>query len=98
MWAALGETKQAAAVDPESPPFPELLEYLWLDFKGHSAGLVGVSEGYPRVTWESLRAWSLQTNTVLEPWEAELLVTLGNIRANLHAEWRNQQIKAMSKK
>lgn len=92
--AALGMKQAAAAVDPEGPPFPEPLSYLWLWFLKHSMGLLDGGEGHPRITWEGVRAWSVQMRIDLEPWEAELMVMLSHIRVNLHAEWRNQQMKA----
>lgn len=88
-FEALGIKGAAAVADPESPPFPEPLEYLWTMFMQHAAGLVPVSEGYSRVTWESLRAWRVE----LLSWEADVLISLGNIRANVGAEWRAKQMK-----
>jgi hypothetical protein len=41
---------------------------------------------YPVITWEGLRAWSQQMRIDLEPWEADLMINLSCIRANVHAE------------
>lgn len=45
------------------------------------------------MTWQGVRAWAIVMRVDLEPWEAEVIVTLGNLRVNLHAEWRNEQIR-----
>ncbi len=79
--------KQAAALAaPEGPPFPEPLDYLWSWFVGHSAGMASGGMSYPVITWEGLRAWSLQMRVDLEPWEADLMINLSCIRSNVHAE------------
>lgn len=78
--------KAAAAVDPEAPPFPEPLDYIWAWFSGHSAGMAQGGMSYPVITWEGLHAWSVQMRTDLEPWEADLMINLSCIRSNIHAE------------
>jgi hypothetical protein len=95
----MGNKKAAAQANPEGPPFPEPLDYLWSWFNVHSRGLASGGEGYPPVTWEGLRAWSAQMHIDLEPWEAETLITLGFMRVNIYAEHRAAEIKkAMAKK
>jgi hypothetical protein len=70
----------------EGPPFPEALDYLWLWFCQHSMGIAATGMGYPVITWEGLRAWGLQMRIDIEPWEADVMMNLSCIRANVHAE------------
>jgi hypothetical protein len=85
-FAALGMTKAAAMASPESPPFPEPLEYIWVWFLQHSMGMASGGMSYPVITWEGLAAWSLQMRIEIEPWEAEVMMSLSCARANVHAE------------
>ncbi|MCP1832837.1 hypothetical protein [Bradyrhizobium sp. USDA 4545] len=89
---------KAAAVEevgPEPPDCPDPLAYLWVWFLKHSLGLSSGGEGFPRVTWEGVEAWARQMRIDLEPWEAELMVELGNLRTGIHNEWRAKQLEAM---
>lgn len=78
------KTRAAAAL--AGPPFPDRLGYLWDIFLVVSAGLPSGGWGYPTITWEALAAWSALTGTPIAPWEAETLVRLGLLRANIAAE------------
>jgi hypothetical protein len=79
--------KQTAALaSPEGPPFPEPLDYLWAWFLRHSMGMASGGMSHPVITWEGLRAWCVQMRIEMEPWEADVMVQLSCIRANVHAE------------
>lgn len=90
----LGRPKAAALANPEGPPFPEALGYLWLWFSQHSMGLAAGGMSYPVITWEGLWTWSQLLQIELEPWEVDLMVNLSCIRANIHVE----QMEAERKK
>ena len=89
-------TKAAALASPEGPPFPEPLDYLWMWFVLHSMGMASGGMSYPVITWEGLHAWSSQMQIDLEPWEAEVMVTLSVARANVHAEKMEAERKKMN--
>lgn len=79
--------KQAAAIlSPEGPPFPEPLGYLWAWYSQHCIGLAAGGMSHPVITWEGLRAWCVQMRIDLEPWEADVMMTLSCLKANVHAE------------
>jgi len=89
----LGKTKAAALIDPEGPPFPEQLGYVWLWFSQHSMGLAATGMSYPVITWEGLWAWSQMLRIDLAEWEVDLMMQLSCIRANVHAEQTLEQRK-----
>jgi hypothetical protein len=93
----LGNKTAAEQLTVEGPPFPEALDYLWSWFLKHSMGLASAGEGFPMVTWEGLAAWARHMQIDLEPWEAEAMVLLSTIRANIHAEQVAARMKAASK-
>lgn len=82
----LGKNKAAALADPQGPPFPEPLEYIWLWFCQHSLGMASGGMAYPVITWEGLHAWAQLMHIELEAWESDLMVNLSCMRANAHAE------------
>lgn len=82
----LGLHKAAEQVLPDTPPFPDRLDYLWDWFIHLDPGLPVNGWAPVTVTWESLAAWSAVMRVELEPWEAEVLVALGTFRAALQAE------------
>lgn len=49
-------------------------------------GLASGGMSYPVITWEGLWAWSMQMQIDVEPWEADVMMNLSCIRANVHAE------------
>jgi hypothetical protein len=82
----LGRKKAAELANPESPPFPEELGYIWLWFSQHSMGMASGGMSYPVITWEGLQAWALLMQIDIEPWEIDVLMNLSCTRANVHAE------------
>lgn len=64
-----------------APRIPGLLRYVWDAFREVSAGIQANGWTYPVVTWETLRAWSEETDQHLEPRDARLVVQLGERRA-----------------
>jgi hypothetical protein len=78
--------KAAAQADPEAPPFPAPLDYLWAWFVSHSRGMAAGGVSYPVITWEGLLAWRTQMHINLEPWETDVMINLSLIRANVNAE------------
>jgi hypothetical protein len=49
-------------------------------------GMASGGMAYPVITWEGLHAWARLTRIDIEPWEADVLMNLSCIRANVHAE------------
>jgi hypothetical protein len=49
-------------------------------------GMASGGMSYPVITWEGLHAWARLTRIDIEPWEADVLMNLSCIRANVHAE------------
>lgn len=86
--------KKAEEIKTESPEIPDALQYLWDWFRQHCKGLAQNGMGYPPVTWEGLTAWCGLTGVVLEPWEADVMVTLGVLQANTMNEKRRAESKA----
>lgn len=82
----LGRADLASSITAQSPPYPDLLDYLWKWFEQNSLGMAAGGMSYPRITWEGLRAWSSLMQIEIEPWEAELMISLSTIRAGVHAE------------
>lgn len=78
-----GLKPKQAIESPDGPPFPIPLVYLWRWYTELSAGLPINGMVMPMVTWESLAAWSHITRNRLEMWEANALIGLGAIRANV---------------
>lgn len=78
--------KAASKLHADGPPFPDLIEYVWEWFVQHLMGLAPGGFDLPRVTWEGLEAWSRLMCIDLEPWEAELMVTLSTARASIQAD------------
>lgn len=84
--AALGKKAKAESLVAEGPPFPDQLQYLWARFLQISTGLASGGMGFPKITWEGLDAWCRLMKVSLEPWEAETLLNLSVLQANIHAE------------
>ncbi len=73
--------------EPNTPPFPEELDYLWDWFLELFQGVVHNGMAEPTVTWEALRAWQIACDIgPIEPWEAKVLVALGSMRARVMSE------------
>ena len=49
-------------------------------------GMASGGMSYPVITWEGLYAWAVLMWIDLEPWEADVMMTLSVTRANVHAE------------
>lgn len=96
-WASLpGRKPKIIEPVPEGPPFPEELDYLWSWLGQITMGLSVSGMAPPTVSWEAIRAWqALMGIAEIEPWEAEVLVQLGMLRAGIQAE-RTQQEKPIS--
>ena len=68
------------------PSCPALVWYLWLWFCELSCGLAPSGFAPPIVTWEALESWSRQMDIDVAPWEARMLVRLGQMRADILME------------
>lgn len=80
--------KPAADTRLQAPPLPHQVRYLWSWFCEHSLGLPVNGSVPPAVTWESLQAWSSFMRISVTPWEAKMLVRLGNLRCAILMEKR----------
>ncbi|SDC06499.1 hypothetical protein SAMN05216337_1001165 [Bradyrhizobium brasilense] len=60
---------------------PRLLKYVWDMFREVHAGIQGNGWTHPVITWETLKAWSDETDQRLEPRDARVVVELGQRRA-----------------
>ena len=49
-------------------------------------GMATGGMAHPVITWEGLHAWSSQMRIDLDPWEADVMMNLSCVRANVHAE------------
>lgn len=73
-------------VVPESPPFPDELDYLYDHFRQLIIGIGANGMGPVQVTWEALHVWRVQMRVTLDPWECLALVRMGFARAAIHSE------------
>jgi hypothetical protein len=78
---------------PQGPLFPEELNYLWDQFQTISLGMSVNGMTPPRISWGVVVAWRDLTQAVIEPWEAEAIVSLGALRAAIQAEHLDSQRK-----
>lgn len=78
--------KPKVAPKIEGPELPYEFQYLWAWFCEHVMGLPVNGNVPPVVTWESLHAWCAFMRIDLSPWEALLMVRLGNLRATVITE------------
>lgn len=84
----------AAATAPDSGPvLPFEASYLWAWWTELALGLPLNGMAPPVVTWDVLRAWALQMQIDLEPWEALTLVRLGSARAAIISEHNEKKSK-----
>lgn len=82
----LGRKTAARQADPEGPPFPHELAYLWSDFVEVSMGLAQNGMGPAVITWEALAAWCGFMKVTLASWEARALIQLSLKRAEIESE------------
>lgn len=79
---------------PAGPPFPEPLDYLWDLFHEISFGMPVNGMTPPTISWDTLQAWHLLTDTPLDPWESQTIVRLSMMRAGIQSENRANQTRA----
>jgi hypothetical protein len=82
----LGKKSAAAAVDPDLPPFPWALEYLWTWFQEFAVGLKSDGMAPVQAGWRDVQDWCEVMLLDLEPWEKKALVRLANLRAAIQSE------------
>lgn len=82
----LGKKSAAKAVDPDLPPFPWVLDYLWAWFLEFSIGLKSDGMAPVQAGWPDVQAWCAAMMLDLEPWEKRALVRLANLRASIQSE------------
>jgi hypothetical protein len=82
----MGNKKAAAAADPDLPPFPWALDYLWSFFLEFSMGLTSNGMGPVMAGWRDVQDWCAAMRLDLEPWEKKALVRLSNLRASVQSE------------
>lgn len=85
MWVKLGK-KPKVALQPDNPPPPDAIAYLWGWFVEVSYGMGSGGFGPAMLTWECLRAWCELTGRQIEPWEAQALMRLSVLRATVVSE------------
>jgi hypothetical protein len=61
-------------------------EYLWNWFCQISMGISSAGFGVPAVTWENVQCWKTLMRVEIDPWEAALMVRLGQLRASILSE------------
>jgi hypothetical protein len=97
--ATEGEHRQSAAAQFEKlgikpkqpvvivePPFPRPLRYLWDWYLEIRRGIDGNGTTFPVITWQAIDCWARLTRQEIEPRDAKVIVTLGNIWAAIMAE------------
>jgi hypothetical protein len=82
----LGKKSAAKSVDPDLPPFPWSLDYLWTFFHEFSQGLTANGMGPVMASWRDVQDWCEVMLLDLEPWEKKALVRLANLRASIQSE------------
>jgi len=78
--------KRKVEVEPEGPRCPEELQYLWRWFWDLASGISSGGFGPAVVTWSDLSAWCALRRCDLQPWEATVIVNLGQLRASIALE------------
>lgn len=68
-----------------APALPFQIAYLWEHFRQIDQGLSGNGFGPPLIAWSDLAAFCALMRIELRPWEAQALVVLSVIRANIDA-------------
>lgn len=81
-----GNKAAAAQAEPDLPPFPWALDYLWNFFNDFSMGLTSNGMGPVMASWRDVQEWSEAMCLDLEPWEKTALVRLANTRASIMSE------------
>lgn len=80
-----GRGKAAPVAAPQACPWR--VAYLWHWFIEVAAGASGGGGFGPVVvSWHDVAEWSRMTGTRPDPWEAALLIRLGNLRARIETE------------
>lgn len=82
----MGNKKAAKQADPDLPPFPWAVSYLWDWFLEFSMGLTSNGMGPVMAGWQDVKAWREEMRLDLEPWETRTLVRLANLRASIQSE------------
>lgn len=96
-FEALGKKKIAANIQPQAPPFPHEIAYVWSWFNQISSGLLVTGMGPSVLTWEGLYAWQQLTATAMEPWEVDCLMRLSVTRAVINSEEQKKKVDASAK-
>lgn len=81
-----GNKAAAKEADPDLPPFPWALDYLWNWFLEFSMGLTSDGMGPVMAGWRDVQDWSAAMCLDLEPWEKRALIRLSNLRAQIQSE------------
>ena len=81
-----GNKAAAASADPDLPPFPWALDYLWSFFQEFSMGLVANGMAPVMAGWRDVQAWCEAMQIDLEPWEKLAIIRLSNLRASIQSE------------
>lgn len=81
-----GNKAAAEEVDPDLPPFPWVLDYLWDWFLEFSMGLTSDGMGPVMAGWRDVQDWSAAMCLDLDPWEKKALIRLSNLRAQVQSE------------
>lgn len=84
--AGLPRKKKAAPAAKEGPACPWQLAYLWRFFIEVLNGASGGGMGPATIAWVDIRAWADLTGEVIEPWEAQLMLRLSAMRAEIVSE------------
>lgn len=81
-----GNKAAAASADPDLPPFPWVLDYLWDFFQEFSMGLVANGMAPVMAGWRDVQAWCEAMQIDMEPWEKRAIIRLSNMRAAIQSE------------
>jgi hypothetical protein len=82
---------KAAAVLPESPPYPYVLDYLYVLFGEYLLAIENNGMAPAMATWTGLQSWNEIMRHDLEPWELRAIAQLSQVRAVVHAEQIKQK-------
>lgn len=88
-WAKLKPKGKSIQAGEPAPVCPPELDYVWDWFSEIRMGLAGNGFAPAVITWEGLRSWAALKRIALAPWEASLLVTLGQLRASIELKKTN---------
>jgi len=86
--------KAASAAQPDLPPFPWALDYLWDLFNEFSFGLKSNGMGPLMADWRDVQAWCEAMCLDLEPWEKRTIIRLATLRASVQSEEKPKGSKA----